>query len=177
MGGRTRGAADLPQSALQRDQVHAAGRRNLAEGRLDRVGGPIHERQGYRTGHSGRGNPGGAGLVRAGLELDQIGRARRWPRSADRQESHRPARRHVHAQVQAAHRHRSGGDVSAGAGNVSVGADARWRAANRAARGHVVRVVLVVGRRIDQPRPPRVVWDLSMTRKSDRRSSNKTVLT
>ena len=38
--------------------------------------------------------------------------------------------------------------------------------ANRAARGHVVRVVLVVVRRIDQPRPPRVVRDLSMTRKA-----------
>ena len=35
---------DLPQPAVQRDQVHAAGRRDLAQGRLDRVRRPIHER-------------------------------------------------------------------------------------------------------------------------------------
>ena len=57
VGRRARAAADLPQLAVQRDQVHAAGRRDLAQGRLDRVGRPVHERQGHRPGHSGRGNP------------------------------------------------------------------------------------------------------------------------
>ena len=33
VGGRTGGAADLPQPPVQRDQVHAAGRRGLAQGR------------------------------------------------------------------------------------------------------------------------------------------------
>ena len=48
-----------------------------------------------------------------------------------------------------------------------------WRAANCAARGHVVRAVLVVVRRIDKPRPPRVVWDVSMIRNNSDRYSDK----
>ena len=98
VGGRARGAADLPQPPVQRHQVHAAGRRDLAQGGLDRLGRPIHERQGHRPGHPGGGNPDRARLVRPGLELDQIGRTGRRPRPADRQEPDRPARRHVHAQ-------------------------------------------------------------------------------
>ncbi len=52
LGRRARGAPDLPQPPVQRDQVHAAGRRNLAQGRLDRLGRPIHERAGQRPRHS-----------------------------------------------------------------------------------------------------------------------------
>src|SRR6185437_5885674 len=46
-------------------------------------------------------------LLRAGLELDQIGRTGRRPRPADRQEPDGPARRHLYAEVQIAHRHGS----------------------------------------------------------------------
>ena len=65
---------------VQRHQVHAAGRRDLAESGLDGVRRPIRERQGYRAGHPGRGNPCGARFVRSGLELDQVRRTgcRAW---------------------------------------------------------------------------------------------------
>lgn len=46
-------------------------------------------------------------LLRPGLERHQVGRARRRSRTADRQEPGRHARRHVHAEVQGAHRHRA----------------------------------------------------------------------
>ena len=126
-------APDLPQSAVERDQVHAAGRRDLAEGRLDRLRRPIHEREGHRRRHSGRGNPDRAGLLRPGLELDQIGRTGRRPRPADRQEPGRPARRHLRAQVEAAHRHRGDRHLPARAGGGGHGADDRARAADRPA--------------------------------------------
>ena len=37
-------APDRPQPPVERDQVHAAGRGNLAQGGLDRLGRPVHER-------------------------------------------------------------------------------------------------------------------------------------
>ena len=107
VGGRARLPPDLPQPVVQRDQVHAAGRRDLAQGRLDRGRRPVHEREGQRPGHSGRRDPDRARLVRPGHQCDQVGRTGHRPRPADRQEPGRPARRHVHAQVQAALRHRS----------------------------------------------------------------------
>ena len=50
VGGRARGAPDLPQPPLQRHQVHPAGRRGLAQGRLDRGGGPVFQRPRQRPG-------------------------------------------------------------------------------------------------------------------------------
>ena len=133
VGGRARAAPDLPQSVVQRHQVHAAGRRDLAEGRLDRVRRAIHERQGHRLRHPRGGNPDRARLLRPGLEFDQIGRTGRRPRPAHRQEPGRPARRHVLAQVEAAHRHRGGGHLPARARGGGDGADARARAADHGA--------------------------------------------
>ena len=76
-------APDLPQPPVQRDQVHAAGRRDLAQGRLDRVRRPVHERQGHRPRHSRGGNPDRARLVRPGLEL-RSSRPSKAPASACR---------------------------------------------------------------------------------------------
>ncbi len=118
---------------VERDQVHAAGRRDLAQSRLDRVGRPIYEREGYRPRHSGRGNPDRAGLVRPGLELDQIGRTGRRAGAADRQEPDRPARRHLRVQIQAAHRHRSDRHLPAGTGGGGDGADDHAGAADHPA--------------------------------------------
>ena len=87
-------------------------------------GGQYMSVQGYRRRHSGRGNPDRARLVRPGLELDQIGRTGRRPRPADRQEPGRPAWRHIHAQIEAAHRHRSDRHLPAGARRRGDGADA-----------------------------------------------------
>ena len=81
VGGRAGGASDLPQSPGQRHQVHAARRRDLAQGRMDRLGRAIYQRQGHRPRHSRRGNPDRARLVRAGIEFHQVGRARRRPRA------------------------------------------------------------------------------------------------
>ncbi len=44
VGGRARDAPDLSQPVVERDQVHAARRRDLAESRLDRLGRTIYER-------------------------------------------------------------------------------------------------------------------------------------
>ena len=116
---------DRAQSAVELDQVHAAGRRDLAQGRLDRLRRPISQRQGHRLRHCRRRNPDRAGLVRPGLQLDQVGRARRRPRPADRQKPDRHAWRHLHAEIEAAHRHRSDRHIPAGAGDVGAGADGR----------------------------------------------------
>ena len=51
LGRRTRHAPDRAQSVVQLDQVHPAGRRDLAQGRLDRFRRAISERQGYRLRH------------------------------------------------------------------------------------------------------------------------------
>ena len=53
VGRRAGGAPDLPQPPLQRHQVHAAGRRRLAQGRLDRGGRPVFQRPRQRAGDSG----------------------------------------------------------------------------------------------------------------------------
>ena len=119
---------------VQRDQVHAARRRDLAEGRLDRLGRPIHERQGHRPRHPRGGNPDRAGLFRPGLEFDQIRRTGRRPRPADRQEPGRPAWRHLRAQIQAAHRHRGGGHLPARTGGRGDGADAPMTDTRRRSR-------------------------------------------
>ena len=111
---------------VQCDQVHAAGRRDLAEGRLDRLGRPIHERQGYRAGHPRGGNSDRAGLLRPGLQFDQIRRTGRRPRPADRQEPGRSAWRLVRAQIQAADRHRGGGHLPARTGGGGDGADDQY---------------------------------------------------
>ena len=65
-------------------------------------------------------------------------RTGRRPRPADRQEHHRPARRHVHAQIQAALRHRSDRHLPARPRDGGAGADRRRRAAAAAACGDVV---------------------------------------
>ena len=122
MGGRARDPADLPQSSVQRDQVHAAGRRDLDQGRLDGVGRTIFQRQGYRPRHSGRRNPDRARVVRARIECDQIRRTGRGPWPADRQEPGRPAWRHLHAQIEIARRHRSHHRITARARDVGAGA-------------------------------------------------------
>src|ERR1700688_1794423 len=98
MGGRTRVAPDLPQPTFERDQVHAARRRDLVEGWLDRLGWPIYEREGYRPRRSGRGNPNRARLLRPGLELDQIGRTGRRTWVADRKKPDRSAWWHIRVQ-------------------------------------------------------------------------------
>ena len=133
LGRRARAAADLPQPPLERDQVHAVRRRGLAQGRLDRVGRPVHERQGHRPGHSRGGNPGRAVEVRPGLECHQVGRARHRPRPADRQEPHRPARRHLHAEIEGPDRHRADRDLPAGArdGGAAAAVGARRRRSSR----------------------------------------------
>ena len=100
---------------------------------LDRLGRPVHEREGYRRRHSGRGNPRRALLVWPGLELDQVGRTGRRPWSADRQEPDRSARRHIRAQIQATHRHRSGRHLPARARGGGDGADDRSGAADHCA--------------------------------------------
>ena len=133
VGGRARAAADLPQPAVQRDQVHAVGRRNLAQGRLDRRRRPVHERQGHRPGHSRGGNPDRAVVVRPGLERDQVGRTGRRPRPADRQEPGRHARRHLHAEVEGPDRHRADRDLPARARDGGAAAAGGARAADPAA--------------------------------------------
>jgi len=91
-----------PQPALQRDQVHAARRRGLAQGRLDRGRRAIHERQGQWPGIPDDEIP--IVLASFGQGTNAIKSAetghRPWP--ADRQETDRPAWRDVHAQIQAA---------------------------------------------------------------------------
>ena len=132
--GRRAGAApDLPQPVVQRDQVHPAGRRNLGQGRLDRFGRRISEREGHRPRHSGGGNSDRAGVLRTRLELDQVGRARRGSGPADRQEPDRSAWRHLHAEIEAAHRHRGDHHAAAGAGDGGACADGRAGAADPAA--------------------------------------------
>ena len=64
--------------------------------------------------------PDRARVLRPGLELDQIRRTRRRPRPADRQESDRPARRHLYAEIEAAHRHRSDRHLPARARDVGL---------------------------------------------------------
>ena len=93
-------------------------------------GGQYMSVQGHRPRHSGGGNPDRAGLVRPGLELDQVRRTRRRPRPADRQEPDRPARRHLLAEIEAAHRHRGDRHLPAGARGRRDGADG-IRAADR----------------------------------------------
>ncbi len=115
LGRRARAAAGVPELPLERDQVHAVRRRGLAQGRLDRVRRPVHEHQGYRPGHSRRGNSDRALEIRARLECHQVGRARHRPRSADRDEPHRAAWRHLHAQIQSPDRHRVDRNLPAGA--------------------------------------------------------------
>ncbi len=119
----------VPEPPVERDQVHAAGRRDLAQGRLDRVGRTIHERQGHRPRHPRGRNPDRARVVRPGLEFDQVGRTGRRPRPADRQEPDRHAWRHLHAEIEAAHRHRGDRHLPAGARDVGAGADGRGSAA------------------------------------------------
>ncbi len=121
----------------------------------------------HRAGHSGRGNPDRARVVRGGLELAQIGRKGCRPRSAHCQEPHRPARWHLHAEIEAAHRHRGDRHLPTRARDVGPAADRRERAADPAASRHVVvlladvvilRVVpIVVVLAIDEPRPARAV--------------------
>ena len=71
--------------------------------------------------------------IRPGLERDQIGGARHRPGPADRQEPDRAARRHIHAQIKGAHRHRTDRDLSARARDGGARADHRFRAADPAA--------------------------------------------
>ena len=83
VGGRACRAPDLSQPPLQCDQVHAARRRDLAQGRLDRVRRTIHERQGHRAGHSGGGDPGRA-RPRSARARTRSNRPNRAPGSACR---------------------------------------------------------------------------------------------
>ena len=57
LGRRAGAPADRAQRALERDQVHAARRRDRGQGRLDLLGRAVSQRQGHRTGHSRRGDP------------------------------------------------------------------------------------------------------------------------
>ena len=125
LGGRARGAAGLPQPPVQRHQVHAAGRRDLAQGRLDRVGRAVSQRARQRPGHPRGGDPDRARLVRPRLERDQVGRTGRRPRAADRQAPDRPAWRHLRAALQAARGHRGDRHLPARAGDVGARADPR----------------------------------------------------
>ena len=82
---------------------------------------------------------------------------------------HRSARRHLHAEIEAAHRHRSDRHLPAGAGDVGAGADLRRRGpADPAASGHRPRSSSTRRRhrrspeRFDEPRAPRVVRHLTM---------------
>ena len=77
------------------------------------------------------------------------------PGAADRQESHRSARRHVHAQIQAAHRHRGDRHLPAGACDVGPRPDPRPRAADPAASRRLL------ARRGQSPRAPRAVRHLA----------------
>ena len=92
-------------------------------------GGQYHQRQGHRLRDRRRRNPDRAGLVRPGLQLDQVGRARRGPGLADRQKPDRHAWRHVHAEIEAAHRHRGDRHLPAGARDVGACAGRRRSAA------------------------------------------------
>ena len=69
-----------------------------------------------------------------GSNAIKIGRTGRRPRPADRQEPGRPARRHVHAAIEAARRHRGDRHLPAGAGDVGARADGRAGAAAPAGR-------------------------------------------
>ena len=88
-------------------------------------GGQYMSVQRQRPRHSGRRDPDRARLVRPGHQRDQIGRTgyRPWP--ADRQEPGRPARRHVHAAIEAARGHRGDRNVPAGARDVGARTDGR----------------------------------------------------
>src|SRR4029077_19141290 len=100
-------------------------------------------------------DPGGAGLVWARLELDQIGRTGRRAGATDRQESDRPAWRNLHTEVEAAYRDRGGRHLPAGARDAGAGADFRCGGGlDRAARRHVLELVgrLLVVRGFDESR-------------------------
>ena len=120
LGRRARGAPGRAQPALQLDQVHPAGRRDLAQGRLDRLRRAISECEGYGLGDPRGRNPDRARFFRARLQLDQIGRTGRWPGPADRQEPDRHAWRHVHAEVEDTHRHRGDRHLPARTGDVGA---------------------------------------------------------
>jgi two-component system cell cycle sensor histidine kinase PleC len=121
-----------PQPVVQRDQVHPAGRRDLAEVWMDGLWRPTHERHRHGRGHSGSGNPGGACLLRARLELDQVRRTGDRPRAADCQEPDRVARRNFHPEIKAARRHRGRGHIPAGTRGAGDGADGDAVPADRA---------------------------------------------
>ena len=89
---------------------------------------------------------------------------------ADRQEPDRPARRHLHAEIEAAHRHRGDRHLPAGAGDVGAGADLPTApqppiAAARRTSSLVDRSSSVV-RRLDEPRATGVVRYLARARRS-----------
>ena len=69
--------------------------------------------------------PDGARLVRSGLQFDQVRRTGRRTGPADRQKPDRHAWRHLHAEVEAAHRHRGDRHLPAGARDVGAGSDGR----------------------------------------------------
>ena len=125
LGRRTRHPPGRAQSAVQLDQVHPARRRYLAQGGLDRFRRAISERQGHRLRHRRGRNSDRAGFVRPGLQLDQIGRTGRGAGPSDRKEPDRHAWRHLHAEIETAHRHRSHRHLPAGARDERAGADGR----------------------------------------------------
>ncbi len=112
-------------------KVHPTKRRDLAEGRLDRLWRAVRQREGHRPWDSRRGNSHRAGILWAGIELDQIGGTGCWPRIADREELGRPSWRYLHFEIEIAHRHRSYCHISAGAGCGGDGTDARTCATDR----------------------------------------------
>ncbi len=86
--------------------------RDLAQGGLDGGGRSVHQRQRQRPGNSGGGNPDRSRFLRPGLQRHQVGRTGRGSWLADRQESHRSPRRHVHDQIEIARGNRSDRDIS-----------------------------------------------------------------
>jgi len=115
VGRRARGPADLPQSPVQCHQVHAASRRGVAQGGLDRRGRAVFQRPGQRPRHSRERDTDRAGHLRRGLERDQIGGTGRRARPAHREEPDRAAWWHLLAQIEAARGHRSDRHLPAGA--------------------------------------------------------------
>src|SRR5262249_49089721 len=108
---------DLPQSPRQRDQVYAAGRRDLGQSRMDRIGRTISERQGYRSGNPRGGNPDRARLLWPRFEFDQVGRARGRAWFAYREKPRRSPWRLFSAKIETSHRHRSDRYVSGRGGH------------------------------------------------------------
>ncbi|MGY4455216.1 signal transduction histidine kinase/predicted Fe-S protein YdhL (DUF1289 family) [Bradyrhizobium sp. i1.3.1] len=86
-------------------------------------GGAISLGEGFRLRHPRGRDPDRARLVRPGLQLDQVGRTGRRARPAHRQEPDRPAWRYIHAEIEAAHRHRGDRHLPAGARDECAGAD------------------------------------------------------